>query len=147
MQLSGLLIWDGPFLARLNGPSSRGLYGPLVASLDAKQQTGVAMLFRYIIANGPSMAHQRNAERAIFGSPGICKWEGLTALSFYYRIKEKKIDWLIERRTVSMTLVAFLRPHITGSCFVTMFLPFPAIPCRLKHGTASVRQRKGQLKK
>jgi len=25
---SGLLIWEGPFLARLNGLSSRGLYGP-----------------------------------------------------------------------------------------------------------------------
>ena len=24
----GLLIWDGPFLARLNGPSTWGLYGP-----------------------------------------------------------------------------------------------------------------------
>jgi len=25
---AGLLIWDGPFSARLNGPSIRGLYGP-----------------------------------------------------------------------------------------------------------------------
>ena len=25
---TGLLIWDGPFLARLNGPPSWGLYGP-----------------------------------------------------------------------------------------------------------------------
>jgi len=25
---TGLLIWDGSFLALLNGPSSRGLYGP-----------------------------------------------------------------------------------------------------------------------
>jgi len=44
--------------------------------LAIKQQTGVAPLFRYIIANGPSMAHLRNAA-CIFGPPGICKSEGL----------------------------------------------------------------------
>ena len=69
--------WDGPFLARLNGPPSRGLYGPKVACLAAKQQTGVVLLFHYITANFSSMARLCNAARAIFGPPGICKWEGL----------------------------------------------------------------------
>jgi len=44
-----------------------------VARLAAKQQTGVAPLYRYITANDPSIAHLCNAERAIFGLPGICK--------------------------------------------------------------------------
>jgi len=44
-----------------------------VAHLAAKQQTGVALLFRYIIANGPSMARLRNTARAIFAPLGICK--------------------------------------------------------------------------
>jgi len=38
-----------------------------VARLAAKQQTGVVPLFRYITANGPSMARLRNMARAIFG--------------------------------------------------------------------------------
>ena len=41
--------------------------------LLVQQQTGVALLFRYIITNGPSMARLRNAAWAIFGLPGICK--------------------------------------------------------------------------
>jgi len=65
LALAGLLIWEGPFLARLNGPSSGGLYGPLVARLAAKKQTGVVPLGRYITAHGPSMARLLNAARAI----------------------------------------------------------------------------------
>jgi len=48
-----------------------------VTRLVATQQTDIALLFSYITANGTSMAHLRNAARAIFGPPGICKWEGL----------------------------------------------------------------------
>jgi len=48
-----------------------------VARLAAKQETGVAPHFHYITANCPSMTHLRNAARAIFGPPGICKQEGL----------------------------------------------------------------------
>jgi len=38
-----------------------------VARLAAKQQTGIALLFGYITANGQSMARLRNAARAISG--------------------------------------------------------------------------------
>jgi len=48
-----------------------------VARLAAKQQTGIALLFHYIIANNPSMARLRNAARAIFDPLAICKREGL----------------------------------------------------------------------
>ena len=37
------------WLARLNGPSSLGLYGPLVARIAAKQQTHVFPLGQYTI--------------------------------------------------------------------------------------------------
>jgi len=60
-------------LARLNGPSSGGLYGPNVARLTAKQETGFAPLFCYIAANDSSMARLRYAARAVFGPYGICK--------------------------------------------------------------------------
>ena len=60
-------------LARLNGPPIRGLYGPKVARLAVKQQTGVVPLFHYITANCPSMARLRNAARTTFGPPGFCK--------------------------------------------------------------------------
>ena len=42
-----------------------GLYGPKVARLAAKQQTGVAPFGRYITAHGPSMARLHIAARAI----------------------------------------------------------------------------------
>jgi len=80
VEQSGLLILDGPFLACLNSPPSRGLYGPKAAHLAAKQQTDVVLLFHYITANCPSVARLRNAARATFGPPGFCKWEGLRAL-------------------------------------------------------------------
>jgi len=48
-----------------------------MARLSAKQQTGVVPLGRYITAHGPSMARLLKAARAIFGPPGIFKWEGL----------------------------------------------------------------------
>jgi len=60
-------------LARINGLSSWGLYGPKVAGLAAKKQTVVAPFFRYITAHGPSMARLHIAARAIFGPPGIFK--------------------------------------------------------------------------
>jgi len=44
-----------------------------VACLASKQQTGIALLGRYLNANGPSMARLLNAARAIFGPPGIFK--------------------------------------------------------------------------
>jgi len=60
-------------LARLNGLSSGGLYGPKLARLAAKQQKGGAPFGRYITSHGPSMARLLNAARAIFGPPGILK--------------------------------------------------------------------------
>ena len=67
----GLLIWDGPFVVRLNGSHSGGLYGPY------KQQTGEAPVGYHITPHGPSMVRLLNAARAIFGPSGIFKREGL----------------------------------------------------------------------
>jgi len=51
-----------------------------MARLAAKQQTGVALPGCYITAHGLSMAHLLNAAQAIFGPPGIFKWENLATL-------------------------------------------------------------------
>ena len=80
--LAGLLIWDRPFLARLNGPSSGSLHRPLVARLAAKQMS-IALLGCYITAHGPSMACLLNAAQAIFGLPGIFKWLLITRCLFH----------------------------------------------------------------
>ena len=48
-----------------------------MARLAAKQQTGGAPFGRYITAHDPSMARLHIPARAIFGPPGIFKWEGL----------------------------------------------------------------------
>ena len=61
-------------LARLNDPWDSGnMYGPYVARLDAKQQTGVTLLGLYITELDPSMARLPNEARAIFVPPGILK--------------------------------------------------------------------------
>jgi len=55
----GLLVWDGPFLARLNGLSSVSLYGPYVARLVANQQASPRLA-----ATLPHMA--------VYGPPTLC---------------------------------------------------------------------------
>jgi len=63
-------------LARLNGPCSWGLYGPLVARLDAKRKQASPCWAVYhvnLLKFGPSIARLLNAAQAIFGPPGIFK--------------------------------------------------------------------------
>jgi len=68
-------------LARQNGPSGEVCtshkWTTYSASIVVKQQTGVAPLYLYITAHGPSMTRLLNAALAIFVPPGIFKWEGL----------------------------------------------------------------------
>ena len=45
-----------------------GFVRAISGRLAARQQTGVALLGRYIAAHGPSMARLLNTARAIFGS-------------------------------------------------------------------------------
>jgi len=53
-----------------------------VARLEAKQQTEVATLGRYITAHSPCMVRLLTAVRAIFGPPRIFRWEGLSVRYF-----------------------------------------------------------------
>jgi len=72
--LSDKITYKPSHLSRASfGPSSGSLYGPYVARLAAKQQTGVVPLGCYITAHGPSRARLLNATQAIFNPPNIFK--------------------------------------------------------------------------
>jgi len=63
-------------MARLAG-SVRAISGP-PSCQTAKRLTPLG---RYITAHSPSMDRLLSAAQAIFGPPGISKWEGLAAYS------------------------------------------------------------------
>jgi len=73
-----------------------------VASLAAKQQTGVYPLFRYITANVPSMARLRYAARAIFGLPDICKYEGLLDCDIEQRLLSEVTQLSIDTECIAI---------------------------------------------
>jgi len=87
---AGLLIWDGPFLTRLNGSSSGDLYRPQVTRLVAPN---TKQALPRLAATLPYMAPLWPAYLmyAIFGPPGIFKWEGLIIST--YNLTERGIGF------------------------------------------------------